>query len=124
MYLHNLTTILADQGSLAKPGQLNYSIPEQPATVHDMLLQKSDGTFELVVWGERLKGTDEVTVHLGGTYPAVKVYDPTIGTEPVQDAGRVDSLKLTLSDSASATNSNNAFVPGSSGRPISALILL
>ena len=33
--------------------------------MHDMLLQKSDGTFELVVWGERLKGSDEVTVHLG-----------------------------------------------------------
>ena len=30
-----------------------------------MLLQKSDGTFELVVWGERLKGADEVTVRLG-----------------------------------------------------------
>ena len=69
VYLHNLTTILADRGSLAKPGQLNYSIAEQPATVHDMLLQKSDGTFELVVWGERLKGSDDVTVHLGETVP-------------------------------------------------------
>ena len=29
--------------------------------MHEMLLQKSDGTFELVVWGERLKGADEVT---------------------------------------------------------------
>ena len=56
VYLHNLTTILADRGSLDKPGQLNYSIPEQPPTVHEMLLQKSDGTFELVVWGERLEG--------------------------------------------------------------------
>ncbi len=33
--------------------------------MHEMLLQKSDGTFELVVWGERLKGTDEVTVPPG-----------------------------------------------------------
>jgi hypothetical protein len=98
VYLHNLTTILADEGSPAKPGQLNYSIPGQPPTVHDMLLEKSNGTFELVVWSERLKGADEVTVHLGRRYPAVKVYDPTIGTEPIRDAGRVDSLKLTLSD--------------------------
>jgi hypothetical protein len=96
--LHNLTTILADQGSPAKPGRLNYSIPEQPATVHDLLLQKSDGTFALVVWNERVKGADEVTVHLGGRYPAVKIYDPTVGTEPVQNSGNVDSLKLTLSD--------------------------
>ena len=98
LYLHNLTTILADRGSLAKPGQLNYSIPQQPATVHEMLLQKSDGTFELVIWGERLKGADEVTVHLGATYPAAKVYDPMIGTEPVQAPHGIDSLKLALSD--------------------------
>jgi len=98
IYLHNLTTVLADTGSRSKPGQLNYSIPIQPATVHDLLLQKSDGTFALVVWSERLKGADEVIVHLGATYPVVKIYDPTIGTEPVQTATAVDSLKLTLSD--------------------------
>ena len=92
LYLHNLTTILADGGSLAKPGQLNYSIAEQPATVHEMLLQKSDGTFALVIWGERLKGSDEVTVQLGGTYPAVKIYDPTIGTEPIETHRGIDSL--------------------------------
>jgi len=94
----HFTTILADRGSLAKPAQLNYSIPQQPATVHEMLLQKSDNTFELVIWDERLKGADEVTVRLGGTYPAVKVYDPTIGTEPIKTPHGVDSLKLILSD--------------------------
>ncbi len=98
VYLHNLTTILADPGHVTKAGQLNYSLSEQPATMHEMLLQKSDGTFELVIWNERLKGADQVTVSLGGTYPSVKVYDPTIGTEPTQTANGVDSLKLTLSD--------------------------
>lgn len=98
VYLHNLTTILADEGSPGKPGQLNYSIAEQPPTVHELLLQKSDGTFELVIWAERLKGSDDVTVQLGRTFAAVKVYDPTIGTEPIQTIGEVDSLKLTLSD--------------------------
>jgi hypothetical protein len=98
VYLHNLTTILADKGSLAKPGQLPYAIPEQPATVHELLLQRSDGTFELVLWNERLKGADEVTVRLGRVYPTVKVYDPTIGTQPVQSRDKVDVLKLTLSD--------------------------
>jgi len=103
LYLHNLTTVLADpvqdgKGARAEPGQLNYSLAEQPATVHEMLLQKSDGTFALVVWGERLKGTDDVTVNLGGTYPTVKVYNPTIGTDPVQTVAKVDSLKLSLSN--------------------------
>jgi hypothetical protein len=98
VYLHNLTTILADQGSLAVPGRLDYSVTPQPATVHEMLLQKSDGTFELVVWNERLKGADDVTVNLKGKIAAVKVYDPTIGTEPIRTHGAVESLTLTLSD--------------------------
>ncbi len=98
VYLHHLTTILADRGSPGKPGQRNYSILEQPATVHDMLLQKTDGTFVLVVWGERLKGSDLVTVQLGGTIPTVNVYDPTKGTTPIHSHRGIDSLKLTLSD--------------------------
>ena len=98
LYLHNLTTILAGRGSLATPGRLDYAIPEQPATMHEMLLQKSDGTLELVIWDERLKGVDDVTVQLGDTYPEVKVYDPTIGTEPIRTHHGVDSLRLTLSN--------------------------
>lgn len=98
LYLHNLTTILADRGSIGQPGQLAYAIPNQPATVHDMLLQASDGTFQLIVWGERVKGEDTVTVDLGGTHASVKVYDPTVGTDPVQSHSGIDSLKLTLTD--------------------------
>ena len=98
VYLHNLTTILADAGSLSKPGRLNYSIPNEPATVHDILLQKSDGTFALVVWGERVQGGDTVTVALGGTHATVKVYDPTTGTAPIQTPGKINSLPLTLTD--------------------------
>jgi hypothetical protein len=98
LYLHNLTTILADKGTLKKPGKLGYSIPDQPATVHDMLLQNSDGTFQLVVWGERVKGDDKVTVNLGGTHASVQVYDPTVGTEPVETHNGAGSLTLTLSD--------------------------
>ncbi len=97
-YLHNLTTILADRGAIARPGRLEYALAEQPATVHDLLLQKSDGTFLLVVWGERLKGSDEVTVRLGATYPEVRIYDPTVGTEPVQTQQRVAELTLAVSD--------------------------
>jgi hypothetical protein len=98
-YLHNLTTILDDNVSASSPGQVNYSIPGQPATVHDMLLQKSNGTFELVVWGERFAGgSDNVTINLGTTYAMVKVYDPTIGTSPTQTLTNVSSVALTLSD--------------------------
>ncbi|PZR88612.1 MAG: hypothetical protein DLM68_07175 [Hyphomicrobiales bacterium] len=52
-YIHNFTTILADTISKAT-GSLNYSIPSESATVHDLLMQKSDGTFYLAVWDERV----------------------------------------------------------------------
>jgi hypothetical protein len=96
-YLHNLTTILSDNGS-ARPGRLSYSIPNRPATVHDLLLQKSSGAFELVVWSEKANGTNSVTVDLGGAHTSVKVYDPTIGTSPIRTFRNAGSVQLTLSD--------------------------
>jgi hypothetical protein len=98
IYLHNLTTILADKGALAKPGQLDFTIVDQPKTVHELLLQHSDGTFQLVVWDERLSGQDRVTVHLGGARSSVRIYDPTIGVDPVQTTTNISSLELALSD--------------------------
>jgi hypothetical protein len=97
-YLHNFTAILADQGRLAKPGQLDVEIPNQPATVHDLLLQRSDGTFQLVVWGERLSGEDRVQVRFGAAQASAKVYDPTIGVEPVRELSGVSTIELALSD--------------------------
>lgn len=98
-YLHNFTTILADNGSVSSPKAVNYSIPNQPETVHDLLLQKSDGTFCLVLWGERFTGgTDEITVNLGKKYLSVKVYDPTVGTSAVSTPGKTDSVMLTMTD--------------------------
>ena len=98
VYLHNMTTILADGGVLKKAGSLDYSIAEEPATVHDLLLENSDGTFQLVVWNERVQGEDKVTVRFGGEVASVKTYDPTVGTEATQTLGKVESVELTLSD--------------------------
>jgi hypothetical protein len=98
-YLHNLTAILDDSGSDFSAGQVNYSIDGQPATVHDLLLQKSNGTFELVVWGERFAGgSDNVTVNLGKMYAKVNTYDPTIGTSAIQTLTNVSSVSLTVSN--------------------------
>jgi hypothetical protein len=97
-YLHNLTTILADDGS-REPGRLDYSIPDAPETVHDLLLQKSTGTFELIVWNERPGGgSDDVTVNLGSSHATVRVYDPTTGTDPTETLSDVASVVVTLTD--------------------------
>jgi hypothetical protein len=98
VYLHNLTTILADEGVLRRPGKLDYSISEEPATVHDMLLQKSNGTLELVVWDERIQGSDNVSVNFAGPKASVKIYDPTLGTSPIQVVAHARSIPLRLSN--------------------------
>lgn len=98
VYLHNLTSILADDRSVAEPGKLDYSLPGKPATVHDLLLQKSNGAFELVLWGEKVKGSEVVRVDLGRPYAIVKIYDPTIGTGVIRTLENAGSVSLTLSD--------------------------
>jgi len=98
IYLHNLMTILADNGTLAKPGHLDFAIANQPETVHELLLQHSEGAFQLIVWDERLRGQHRVTVQLGVTPASVRIYDPTIGIEPVRTPTNVSSFELGLSD--------------------------
>ena len=96
-YIHNLTTILADTNSIA-PGNMNYSISNETATVHDLLLQKSSGTFYLAVWDEETSATDDIAVNLGATATTVQSYDPTIGTGVQQTWSNVSSVDLTVSN--------------------------
>jgi len=99
-YLHNLTAILADGSSDFTPGKLNYSIADRTTTVHDLLIEKSNGTLELVVWGERAKGSDDVTIKLEAAQASIKIYDPTVGATPIRTLANVSSVPLTLSDHA------------------------
>ncbi|GHU63278.1 hypothetical protein FACS1894123_05720 [Bacteroidia bacterium] len=99
-YMHNFTTILADDKEVARPGKLDYSIPNQPETTHDLLLQKSNGHFVLALWGERFKsgGSDEITVNFGEKCKKITIYDPTTGTSAIEELKKVNSLVLSLSD--------------------------
>jgi hypothetical protein len=99
-YIHNLTTILADKPLSFSPGFLNYTIKDASPTVHDLLLQKSNGKFELVVWDEKVKGTDTVTIELGRPHSLVNIFDITAGVAPIETLTDVDKLPLTLSDHA------------------------
>ncbi len=98
IYLHNLTTILADSGKLTKPGKLYYSLVEEPATVHHLLVEKSDGEFDLIVWDERLSGEDNITVNFGNSHSIVKLFDPTVGTQQLKNFEKCKSIQLVLSD--------------------------
>lgn len=96
---HNLTTILNDNGTMETPEKLCYNIPEQPETVHDLLLQKSDGSFNLVIWGENYTGgADTINVDFNKKYNNIKIYNPMIGTDAVQTLSKEKSINLVLTD--------------------------
>jgi hypothetical protein len=100
-YIHNLTTILADTGKRFTPGAMAYSVPDEPDTVHDMLMQKSTGVFELAIWGEQVNGSNNVTLKFGGgPVSSVNIYDVTVGASPIQTLKNVKIVPLTLSNHA------------------------
>ncbi len=110
--IHNLTTILADTGTNAgsfNTTSLNLSLSGLPGTASDMLLQKSSGTYDLVLWNggatiwntstnsEVTPATANVTVQLGGVYQTVKLFDPLVSSSPLQTLSNVSSLSAGLS---------------------------
>jgi hypothetical protein len=80
--------------------RLSYSVQDAPSTVHDLLLQKSTGQLDLVVWNERVTGSDAVTINFGGTHQRVKIYDIVSGTMPIPTLNHLASVHLSLSDHA------------------------
>ncbi|MBR0737691.1 RHS repeat protein [Bradyrhizobium liaoningense] len=109
--IHNLTTILADDG---KGGQqptdpLNYTLSNMPASGNSMVLGKSNGAYELVVWAEPKlwkdandteisNPTKTVTVNLGGVHHSVKVYDTLTGTTAIASYTDVSTITIPVSD--------------------------
>ncbi|MET4389272.1 hypothetical protein ABIB73_005041 [Bradyrhizobium sp. F1.4.3] len=109
--VHNLTTILNDDGT--GNGQpttpLNYTLSDMPASGNSMVLGKSNGAYDLVVWAEPKvwnpytnteisNPTQTVTVQLDGVHQSIKVYDPTGGTEPIATYTNVSSFTIPVSD--------------------------
>lgn len=98
-YMHNFTSVLADYHTSDPAGTFGYSIANCPENVHDLLLQKADGRFFLVVWGERFTGgSDKITIWFKQAHK-MKVYDPTIGTSPQTSVDNAsNSITLTMTD--------------------------
>lgn len=110
--IHNLTTILADNGSDAAsfaPKALDYTLTGLPATGNSLDLQKSDGTTDIVVWAEPAiwneateteitAATETVTVDLGAVYQTVEVFDPLLSASPIETLTDVSSVALGISD--------------------------
>jgi len=87
---------------LPEPGSLRLQISSAEPT-QSILLQRSDGTFELLIWREQklwdataLRALPDQTTHvsllLGGAHRHVAIFDPLTGrrVQPAPVAGRVD----------------------------------
>lgn len=95
-YLHNLTTILADDGMRTSTDRLDYAIAEQSKTVHDLLLQRSDGTFQLVIWSERVEGEESITLQFGAKVASLAIYNPIVGSDPIDQRMNVSDVTVSL----------------------------
>ena len=102
LYLRNLTTILADPGpkraAVSAPSGVELFLEGQTPLVHDLLLRRSDGRFQYVIWGEMLHGSTETLLHFASPPDSVQIFNPTTGTEPIRTAHAPDAISLTLSD--------------------------
>jgi hypothetical protein len=94
--LHNLTTILADPGA-PRTDALSYGLSGMKAGDNVLIMEKSNGRFELALWNE----TDEahnVTLTLGNVAQTLTLYDPLTGTSPIQTVSNSGSMTVTLPD--------------------------
>jgi len=86
VYLHNLTTILADNSSNFAPAPISIIFPNQlPAAFHYLLLQKSSGIYELAAWNEAYSSnvSEQVAVTLPSQVAGGNVYDIEQSSAPV-----------------------------------------
>ena len=109
--IHNLTTILADPGSTSSftPGSLSYAVANLPTAGNQLLLEKSNGNFDLVLWAEAqiwnattgsevVAPTQTSTVEFGQTQKVVLIFDPLTGTAPIAAYLNTQSVQVTLAD--------------------------
>jgi hypothetical protein len=100
-YLHNMTCILSMNGekNIDSTEELGYKINNGSETVHDLLLQKNNGEFYLVLWNERFTGgKDEIEVEFENAPRIIDIYDTIEGTEIIKSVKSSKTVELTLTD--------------------------
>lgn len=110
--IHNLTSILADQGTTAASfavTDLAFSVEGLPSTGSIYETAKSDGSHQLIVWAEPDiwdQGADRpitvagshTTITFGGLHETVQVFDPLRGADAIETLHDVSSIDLGVTD--------------------------
>ena len=93
--LRNLISILSDPGASFKPGKLDYAISGDQDELHQLLLQKSDGSYYLALWraesvwdNDRLSAESAaagtVKVAFGAGVASAEEFAPNASNQPLR----------------------------------------
>lgn len=118
--LKNFIYLMADSGGNFKPASLNYSLNGDLRDIHQMLFQKKDGKFMLVIW-QGVNGSDggyknndysninhpdrKITLNLATKTSSIKVFRPSFnnmpdgnGIMPVVSYKKTSSVSINVPD--------------------------
>lgn len=126
--IHNLTSILADNTTAAgtfQTGALGYTVAGMPASGDSLVLEKSNGAFDIVLWAEPeiwnvatstqiAAPIRQVTVTLGNQVSQIMVYDPLSGTTPIATYAATSTVTVSLTDHPVVIE----VTPGGSASPV------
>lgn len=110
--IHNLTRILADGGPGAgtfTPTPLNDSLVGLPSDGNSLVIEKSSGVYDIVVWAEpriwdAAAGAPvaapavSVTVDLGARFEQAQVFDPLVSANPIRTISDTSAVTISLVD--------------------------
>jgi hypothetical protein len=94
--LHNLTTIMADAGA-PRTGSLSYSLTGTTANDYTLLMRKSTGAFQLVVWNE-VDAAHTVTLSLPLSATKLNIYDPLTGSAVMKSLSSAGTISFSVPD--------------------------
>jgi hypothetical protein len=135
--IHDLTTILADSGASAKtftPTLLHDTIAGLPANGASLVIEKSSGVYDIVVWAEPqiwnaatgrpiAAASQYVTINLGARYQQVQVFDPLVSANAISTASNTQSVTLNVADHPLIVQvSNFAAAMAAVGAPSASLV--
>ncbi len=107
--LKNTIALLKDSGGASASGGLSYSLEGDLTDIHQLLLQKQDGSFYLIVWQEVPSydyasksdinhNRSKLTLKLGTQVGKAETYLPLNGTAPLNTYTGVSSINLEVPD--------------------------
>ncbi|NOK59376.1 MAG: hypothetical protein GFH27_549283n164 [Chloroflexi bacterium AL-W] len=107
--IKNMITILDDTDNAFAPGKFDVTITGGDDSIHRSLLQKSNGTFYLVLWQEKPSWDrhehkeitvppQEFTLTLGAPIATAQLYTPLTSAESIKQYTEPDELTLSVPD--------------------------